>query len=156
MKKLLLIVGLLAVVVAGRVLMGEDRFAVGVVVQAQEPAETDLVAIARAARKFYITDTKAFPREPLEKKLFQQSEFKTGALIIVSSVGDADVVIQLDRVRRRWMWDFTYVMIHRETGFKLGAGKVIAWDGVRAAPGIARQISKRLRQLRGKPKKKQR
>ncbi len=51
------------------------------------------------------------------------------------------------------MWDFTYEMIHRETGFKLGAGKVIAWDGVRAAPGIARQIRKRLRQLRDKPKK---
>jgi hypothetical protein len=40
-------------------------------------------------------------------------------------------------------------MIHPASGTIVGSGKVIAWDGVRAAPGISSQIIKRLRELRG-------
>ena len=40
-------------------------------------------------------------------------------------------------------------MTHRASGTVVGSGKVIAWDGVRAAPGIASQIVKRVRELRG-------
>jgi hypothetical protein len=41
------------------------------------------------------------------------------------------------------------LMTHPASGTVVGSDKVIAWDGVRAAPGIASQIVKRLRELRG-------
>ncbi len=112
----------------------------------------DLREIARSARAFYIKATEAFPPEPLEKKLFEEQEFKSGQFLIVPSADRADVVIEVSR--KELTWDFTYRMIHQESGIVLGSGKVIAWDGVRAAPGIAEQIMQRLRQLRGEPAQK--
>ncbi len=112
-------------------------------------AKTSPTDVARSARTVFIAGTEAFPAEPLEKKLFEEKEFKSGELLIVQRAAGADLRIDLDR--KAWTWDFTYRMIDPARGLILGSGKVIAWDGVRAAPGIAHQVIERLRALRKPP-----
>ncbi len=112
----------------------------------QSPSE-----IVLAAKTIYIrpkagSSWTGFPAEPLEKKLYESKEFLAMGLAIVTDAGGADLLIQLDRVGISW--DCTYRMTHPATGTVLGSGKTIAWDCVRAAPGIADQIVKRLKQLR--------
>jgi hypothetical protein len=87
-----------------------------------------------------------FPSEPLEKKLLENKEFQAMGLILVKE-STADLLIALERPEMSW--DCTYRMTHEETGMILGAGKVIAWDCIRAAPDVAGQIVKQLKQLRG-------
>jgi hypothetical protein len=87
-----------------------------------------------------------FPAEPVEKKLFERPEFKEGNLLIVEDPHAADLVIELSR--KELTWDFTYRLVQPSSGVILGSGKVIAWDGVRAAPEIADQIMDRMRFLR--------
>ena len=53
------------------------------------------------------------------------------------------------RLKNGEIYDHVDLMIHPASGTIVGSGKVIAWDGVRAAPGISSQIIKRLRELRG-------
>jgi S1-C subfamily serine protease len=105
----------------------------------------------QSARKLFFPPERGvffgFPSEPVVKKLLQQPEFKNGELAIVTSKNEADLVISLER--KSGTWDFTYLMTHPASGTVVGSGKVIAWDGVRAAPGISSQIMKRLRELRG-------
>jgi S1-C subfamily serine protease len=109
----------------------------------------DPIEIMRSVRTVYIGGTDLFPAEPIEKKLFECPEFKEGSLVIVQDASGADLVVELSR--KAWTWDFTFRIVHPATGVILGSGKVIAWDGVRAAPGIANQIIKRLRELRPAP-----
>lgn len=108
-------------------------------------------ASLESARKLFFHSQRGqyygFPTEPVLKKLLQQPEFKNGELAIVTSKDEADLVVEL--TRQDGTWDFTYVMTHPASGTIVGSGKVIAWDGVRAAPGISSQIMKRLRELRG-------
>jgi S1-C subfamily serine protease len=99
----------------------------------RSPAE-----IMRSARTVCLVGNPMFPAEPLEKKLFEHPEFKSGSLVIVEDPHVADLVIELSR--KEFTWDFTYRLVHPASGVILGAGKVIAWDGVRAAPELAKQI----------------
>jgi len=86
-----------------------------------------------------------FPSEPLEKKLLENKDFQAMGLALVKD-SRADLLIVLDRPTMSW--DCTYRMTHEESGMVVGAGKAIAWDCIRAAPDIAGQIVKRLKQLR--------
>ena len=107
-------------------------------------------SLPSARRLFFSPERGAFfsfPVEPVLALLLKQPEFTKGELAIVTSREDADLLIQLDRTTGTW--DFTYLMIHPASGTVVGSGKVVAWDGVRAAPGISSQIIKRLRELRG-------
>ncbi|HUI43569.1 MAG TPA: S1C family serine protease [Terriglobia bacterium] len=108
----------------------------------RSPAE-----IMRSAHTVCLLGNPMFPAEPLEKKLFERPEFKSGNLVIVEDPHVADLVIELSR--KEFTWDFTYRLVHPASGVILGAGKVIAWDGVRAAPELAKQIMDRIRFLRG-------
>lgn len=105
--------------------------------------------ILRAARTIHIAGTKLFPPDPLEKKLFDNKEFQEWGYVLQKDRGGAHLVIELDR--KEFTWDFTYRLVHPRSGVILGSGKVIAWDGVRAAPGIADQLVKRIKQLREPP-----
>jgi hypothetical protein len=87
-----------------------------------------------------------FPSEPLEKKLLENKDFLAMGLVLVKDATSADLLITLERPTMSW--DCSYRMTHEETGVILGAGKAIAWDCIRAAPDIASQIVKRLKQLR--------
>ena len=107
----------------------------------RHPAE-----IMRSAHSVCLVGNPEFPAEPVEKKLFERPEFKEGNLLIVEDPHAADLVIELSR--KELTWDFTYRLVHPSSGVILGSGKVIAWDGVRAAPEIADQIMDRMRFLR--------
>ncbi len=84
--------------------------------------------------------------EPLIARLLKEPEFRDGTWQIVDSPANADLTIELNRVP--WTWDFTYQITHPPSGLVFGGGKVIAWDGVRAASGIAKRIMKDLRSIR--------
>ena len=106
----------------------------------RDPAE-----VMHSAHTICLIGNPEFPAEPLEKKLFERQEFKEGRLVLVEDPHAADLIIELSR--KPLTWDFTYRLVHPSSGVILGSGKVIAWDGVRAAPEIANQIMDRVRSL---------
>jgi len=116
---------------------------------AQTESKSDPYQIVRSARTIFIAGTKTCPPEPLEKKLFEDKDFQSWGYVLLRSQADADLVIELER--KEWTWDFTYRLVHPRSGVILGSGKEIAWDGVRAAPGLAKQIVQRLKTLRTGP-----
>jgi len=111
----------------------------------QETPPSEPSELLRASRTMFIQGNNWFPPEPLEKKLLENREFQKYGFVIITEPGDADLLIVLDR--KELTFDFTYRLIHQRTGVVLGAGKLIAWDGVRAAPGIAKQIVQRIKSL---------
>jgi hypothetical protein len=113
--------------------------------QSSAIAKADPVEMIRSIRTFCVLGSHEFPAEPLEKKLLEKEEFRSGHWLLVKDRRSADLIIELDR--KVLTWDFTYRMTHQSTGIILGAGKAIKWDGVRAAPEIANQIVARLRYL---------
>lgn len=113
--------------------------------QPQQSSGRPEVEILRSARNVYISGRESIPPEPLEKKLFENKDFQTSGLVLVTSP-PADLVIELSRTPMTF--DFTYRLVHPTTGTILGSGKVIAIDGIRAAPGLAKQIGKRLKEWR--------
>lgn len=52
----------------------------------------------------------------------------------------ADLIIQIDRPL--FTYDFTYTLMSPSTSIELATGKVIAFDGVHAAPKIAKNLIK--------------
>ncbi|HET8923681.1 MAG TPA: S1C family serine protease [Candidatus Acidoferrum sp.] len=117
---------------------------------ASDSASPDSKQIARRARTIYIKPkpggaVSGFPSEPLEKKLLENKDFQAMGLVLLKDPG-ADLMITLERPTMSW--DCTYRMTYIETGMIVGAGKSIAWDCIRAAPDIAGQIVKQLKQLR--------
>lgn len=84
--------------------------------------------------------------EPLLARLLKEPEFQNGIWQLVDSPANADLTIELNRVQ--WTWDFTYRITHPPSGLVFGSGKVIAWDGVRAGPGLGGKIIKDLRAVR--------
>jgi len=84
--------------------------------------------------------------EPLMARLLKEAEFQNGTWQLVDSSANADLTIELNRVP--WTWDFTYRITHPPSGLVFGSGKVIAWDGVRAGPGLGGKIIKDLRAVR--------
>lgn len=106
--------------------------------------------IARAAKTIYLhSNTELFPSAPVEKKLLDNPDFQAWGLVILNAPKGADLVIELDRPALTW--DFTFQITDVRTKAVLGSGKVIAWDGVRAAPSLATEIVKRMKVLRSVP-----
>ncbi|MFQ5724674.1 MAG: S1C family serine protease [Terriglobia bacterium] len=114
-----------------------------------EPEEADPFELLRSARTIYIFSKTpkalGFPVEPLEKKLLEEPEFQSREFVLVNARPRADLVVELDR--KFMTWDFTFRITHPATGIIVGSGKVIAWDGTRAASGTAKQIMQHLRTL---------
>ncbi|HET7207049.1 MAG TPA: S1C family serine protease [Terriglobales bacterium] len=88
-----------------------------------------------------------FPAEPLEKKLLENTKFREMGFSLQVSQGGAEILIQLDRPTLSW--DCTYRITNLRNGAIIGAGKTIAWDCIRAAPGVAEQIVADLQKWRG-------
>ena len=115
--------------------------------KASQLSAASLAAIAKKARTIRLDSrTKLIPTEPVEKKLLENSDFAALGLVIVKDDYSSDLTISLDRPVLTW--DFTYTMTDRRTQAVLGSGKIIAWDGVRAAAGLAEEIVKRLKTYR--------
>jgi hypothetical protein len=109
-----------------------------------------MAEIARAAKTIYLhSKNELIPSAPIEKKLLDSPDFQAWGLVILNAPKGADLVIELDRPALTW--DFTFQITDVKTKAVLGSGKVIAWDGVRAAPSLAAEIVKRIKVLRPVP-----
>jgi VWFA-related protein len=119
---------------------------------ATKPARIDERSrIMRTVRRIHILSRSSaemvgIDPEPLMAKLLKEPEFQDGTWQLVDSPANADLTIELTRVP--WTWDFTYRITHPPSGLVFGSGKVIAWDGVRAASGLEKKIIKDLRAIR--------
>ena len=78
------------------------------------------------------------PVDTLIGELLAQKGFSDFDLNIVRDSRAADLVIQIDHPLH--LFDFTYIVTDRRTGVVLASGKVIAWDGIRAAPPLAKKV----------------
>ena len=136
----------------GRILRITSVQRVGQPTASPAPARIDeRWRIMRTVRRIHILtraheELTGIDPEPLIARLLKEPEFRDGTWQIVDSPANADLTIELNRVP--WTWDFTYQINHPPSGLVFGGGKVIAWDGVRAAPGIAKRIMKDLRGIR--------
>jgi Trypsin-like peptidase domain len=110
-----------------------------------------IAEIVRNARTVSLYATGSLiPVTPVEKKLLESKEFQAWGLVVLKDeYNNADLLIHLDRPVLTW--DFTFSITDPKTNAVVGSGKVIAWDGVRAAPGLAEEIIKRLKTYRPVP-----
>ncbi|MFQ5695387.1 MAG: S1C family serine protease, partial [Terriglobia bacterium] len=111
-----------------------------------EPGTTP-ADLLQAARTIYIEthDRWHFPTQTLAAALLRQQSLHERGLIFVKDKRAADLVIEVDHPLH--VWDFTFLVKHRPTTVVLASGKVIAWDGIRAAPGIAKKIAKEFNRI---------
>jgi len=98
--------------------------------------------ILKSARTVCVVAGQFIPSEPIEKSLMQTGSFKTWGFVIVKDQKNADLIIRLDHPIIGW--DYTFTIVDRRTRAVIGSGKVIAWDGIRAAPGLAADIVSRI------------
>lgn len=104
-------------------------------------AKADPSEILRVARTVAITSrTTFFTPDLLSRALMKQPAFKSLNLKVVEDPRVADLIIQVDRPL--FTYDFTYIMTSPATSVELASGKVIAFDGVHAAPKIAKKLIK--------------
>lgn len=101
-----------------------------------------LAEILKSTRTICIVAGTFIPSEPLEKSLMQSPAFRTWGFVVVKDQKNADLIIRLDHPIIGW--DYTFTIFDRKTRAVIGSGKVIAWDGIRAAPGLAADIINRI------------
>jgi len=110
----------------------------------------DFRAVVERARTVYVMSrNEFFTPEPLESELQNNPDFKKWGFMIVTDRRVADLVIEVDRPL--FTWDFTFSIVHPRSSVSLGSGKVIAWDGVRAAAPLAKKILAHLKGVRSGP-----
>jgi S1-C subfamily serine protease len=108
--------------------------------------EADRGELLRAARTVFIRtrDDAHIPVESLIAELLGREEFRRLQLSFVQDERAADLVIDLDHPAH--VFDFSFLVTDRRTSVVLASGNVIAWDGIRAAPWLARKIVAGLRE----------
>ena len=87
-----------------------------------------------------------FKPKLLQQALPNADGFKESGIQLAKDEKLADVVVQVNRPL--FTFDWTYTLVHRETGTSLGNGKVTAWDSKAASPKLATEILKQLKVLR--------
>ena len=101
--------------------------------------KADTRELARASRTVCITSqTTFFKPDMLAHELDKQPEFHNLGLAVAMNCRVADVDIMVDRPIFTYYW--TFVAKDRNTSLVIGSGKVIAFDGIHAAPGLAKQF----------------
>lgn len=116
-------------------------------------ASTDTVQRLREVKTVYIrSNTSYFEPVQLQNELRKRPEFAAWQLLIVDDVKVADAMIEVDRPL--FTFTFTFTLTDRKTSVLLASGKVTAWDGNLAAPGLAREIIKQIKVARPLPEQK--
>jgi hypothetical protein len=93
------------------------------------------------------SSTKFLKPSHLENELRKSPEFKTLGLRIVNDKKLADLEIQLDRTSPISFF-YTFSVFNPETGILVTSGKVLAWDGHKAATEMANLILKQIQAAR--------
>lgn len=107
--------------------------------------ETSPPELLQSARAIYVRtrDERHFPTDTLIAELLKRREFHHWGLLLVKEEKAADLLIEIDHPLH--LFDFTFVVTDRKTSVVLASGKLVAWDGIRAAPDIAQGIVAGLR-----------
>jgi hypothetical protein len=109
--------------------------------------------LLRAAQSVYISSgTSYFEPVQLQNELRKSAEFKTWGMVMIDgwdAAKLADIFIEIDRPL--FTFTYTYSIQHRKTGIVLAAGKLSAIDGNAAAPELAKEIVKRLKEVKTLP-----
>ena len=93
----------------------------------------------RATKTLAVTSrTSFFTPDALERELAKRPELAAWGIKIVQDERVADIIVKVDRPL--FTYDFTYTATDKRTSIVLASGKVMAVDGVRAAPGIAKDL----------------
>jgi hypothetical protein len=110
----------------------------------------DRLEILNRFQSVYIeTRTKYFQPEALQRELYKQRAINAWGIVIVDDPDVADLRIVVDRPALTF--DYTFKIVDQRSRIVLGAGKIIAIDGIRAAPGLAAQIVTRIKVARPLP-----
>lgn len=102
--------------------------------------EVERPELVRAARGVYIVSRNPYflPASTLAEALLKRKEFRAWGFMLVQEERAADLMIEIDYPLG--FWDFTFTVSDRKTSVVLASGHVIAWDGIRAAPLMAKKI----------------
>jgi S1-C subfamily serine protease len=115
--------------------------------RAADAARLSLPEIVQKARTVFVASSSLwFPEDALANELRKRKEFQEWKLLVVSDRRAADLIIQVDRPV--FTYDFTYVILDPRTSAILASGKVIAFDGTRAAPMIAKKVIGQMKSFR--------
>lgn len=113
-------------------------------------AETTLTERLRAIKSIYISSrTSYFGEEQLMNELQKRHEFVAWKILLVNDIKLADAELVIDRPLFTFI--YTFSLTDRQTSVVLASGKLTAWDGNAAAPGLAKEIIKRLKAARPLP-----
>jgi hypothetical protein len=105
---------------------------------------------ARNAKTVHVASRSTFfTTDTLERELQKHPGFPALGLALVKDMRVADLLITVDRPL--FTYDFTYVLTDVKTSRVLDTGKVVAFDGVIAAPKIAKDLVAKLTKLRVPP-----
>ncbi|HLF83858.1 MAG TPA: caspase family protein [Blastocatellia bacterium] len=96
---------------------------------------------------FVASSTKFLKPSQLENEIRKKPEFKTLGLRIVNDKKLADLEIQLDRTSPISFF-YTFSIFNPETGILVTSGKVLSWDGHKAATEMANLIVKQIQAAR--------
>lgn len=111
--------------------------------------------IFRSFKTMYVGSNTSFLEPAVMTAELQKGDTLDNAGIsIVDSPMATDTMLTVDH--QKLTFDYTYKLVHRETGMVLVSGKFIAFDGPRAAAGLASDLLKRIskeRNLTAKPSK---
>ncbi len=114
---------------------------------------TNLTDRIREIKTVYVrTNTSYFEPVQLQNELRKRPEFAAWQLLLVDDVKVADAVIEVDRPL--FTFTFTFTLTDKKTSVLLASGKITAWDGNAAAPGLAKEIVKQVKVARPLPEKK--
>lgn len=64
-------------------------------------------------------------------------------LVVVDNPHRADLLLEVE-YPIPLLFEYSFKLKHQRTSVVIAAGKVIAWDGLRAAPAIAKKLSRQL------------
>lgn len=115
-------------------------------------SQTDPAARLREVKTIYVRSrTSYFGPVQLQNELRKRPELSAWQLLIVDDPKVADSMIEVDRPLFTFI--FTFKLIDQKTSVVLASGKVAAWDGNLAAPGLAKEIVKQIKVARPLPEK---
>ena len=96
---------------------------------------------------FVASNTRFLKTSQLENEIRKKPEYKALGLRIVNDKKLADLEIRLDRTSPVSFF-YTFSVFNPETGILVTSGKVLAWDGHRAATEMANEIVKQIQTAR--------
>ena len=118
--------------------------------EVQSPGSADPSNVLRACRAIFVESHTIYLKgNVLQDALYTRPEMREWGIRVVDDRQGADIYIDVTRPFLTFAW--VYKMIDNRTGKVVGSGKVIAWDGLSAAPQLSAEIVRHIRAARPLP-----